>query len=488
MYFKGLWGYLPANIIQGIVGFLSLIVFTRLLSAEDYGRYALAYGVSSLGYTLFFTWIEAAMARYYPAEKREDVTAPILYGTLYRCFMAIALVFIGLSLLALSLWSGSEALKMAIGLGLMSAVTRSLLKLVQEQRRSEGRVAQAAMIDMAMTIGGFGLGVIFIRMGLGGGAILLGAGIMALCLLPFVAREDWGRAIKGRFDGVRLKDYAHYGFPIALSLILTLGLYTIDRFLVAHYLSEGDAGAYHAGYSLASRILDVLFIWFGAAGTPALIQALENGGVEALKAQARQQIMTMAIVLFPAVGGLIVVSEPLGSLMIGEALRERALLITPYIAIAALFSGLNSYYFLQAFTLAKRTLLLILAMSIPALANIALNIILIPTMGLIGSAIACCLSFGLGVLSAWALGLRVLALPVPIVGLTKLLGFTIMMMLACSIVPDFGHEPIHFGLNIAIKAIIGIVVYAGLVLAFDIEGLRGHGLRVYQQIRAKVGL
>ena len=43
MFWRGVWGYLPANIVQGVVGFLAIIIFTRVLSADDFGRYALAF-------------------------------------------------------------------------------------------------------------------------------------------------------------------------------------------------------------------------------------------------------------------------------------------------------------------------------------------------------------------------------------------------------------------------------------------------------------
>jgi O-antigen/teichoic acid export membrane protein len=102
MFSKGLWGYLPANILQGLIGFATLMVFTRVLSPDDYGRYALTFGISSLAQTIFFTWIEAAMARFYPAESRTDREAPELYGTLYRLFAIVAVVFT--LICALGLW------------------------------------------------------------------------------------------------------------------------------------------------------------------------------------------------------------------------------------------------------------------------------------------------------------------------------------------------------------------------------------------------
>jgi O-antigen/teichoic acid export membrane protein len=481
MFKKGLLGYLPANILQGIIGFSTLTVFTRILSPDDYGRYALAFGVSSLIYTVFFTWMEAAMARFFVAENRDAAEAPALYGTVYRTFIAVVLVFAALSALGLWLWQGNPALKMAIAYALATIIPRSLIRLVQEQRRAEGRVGQASVIDMIQTAGGFAIGVACGLAGLGGASPIIGTGVIAVLSLPLFAREDWGRAARGTFDTVRAKTYAQYGFPVAASLILTLALYTADRFLIAHYLSEAQAGAYHAGFSLASRILDVLFIWFGAAGAPAMVHALESGGEGALKNVARQQLTAMAFVLFPAVGGLIMVAPSLGSLVIGGPLREAALRVTPLITIGALFSGLNTYYFLQAFTLAKKTRLLVVAMAIPAISNIVLNVLLIPRMGLIGAGLASALSFGLGLAGSWLLGLNTLRLPVPVSDLAKIGLSTVVMMIVLSLLPNWGGVA-----ELISRGVAGVAVYGTLAWLLDLNGIRGPAQRVCAKVVGRV--
>jgi O-antigen/teichoic acid export membrane protein len=474
VFAKGLIGYLPANALQGVVGFASLMAFTRLLSPEDYGRYAMAFGLTSLGHTVAFTWIEAAMARFYPAEGRDNPEAPLLYGTLYRLFAMMAGLMLGLSLIV-AIWPMPvtlNAFRWAVVAGLISAIARSLCKLIGEQRRSEGRVTSAASLDMLQTAGGFAIAVGLCLLGLGASAPLLGAGLIALISLALFAREDWGRAYKGRFDPVRAKAYAHYGFPLSLSLILTLILFTADRFLIARYLGEGDSGAYHAGVSLASRIIDVLFIWLGAAGTPALVHALESGGPEALKTAARKQITTIAYFTFPATAGLIAVAPSLGGLLIGEALRERALLITPMIALGALFSGLNSYYLLSVFTLARRTRLLMLAMSLPAVANIALNLWLIPQFGLMGAALASLTAFVLGSLSAILLGQRTgLNLPLPLGELSRTaLAATAMLVILVNL-PDLSAS---FGMivELFVKSVSGVCLFGFFACGMNLNETR----------------
>lgn len=485
MFFKGLWGYLPANILQGIIGFATLMVFTRVLTPEAYGQYALAFGLSSLVYTLVFTWLEAAMARFYIAEARDETEAPALYGTLYRSFIVVALVFAAVATIALLVWPSTGSLKAVIALALMTLIPRALVRLVQEQRRAEGRVGAASIVDMIQTAGGFGLGVACAVIGLGGASPIVGTGLIAALTLPFVVREDWGRAARGRFDRLRARAYARYGFPLAASLVLTLALYTADRFLIAAFLNEAQAGAYHAGYSLASRILDVLFIWFGAAGTPAMVQALETGGEGALKAAARQQLTTMAFVLFPAVGGLVMVAPALGGIVIGEGLRDQALSVTPLISLGALFSGLNTYYFLQAFTLAKKTRLLVIAMAVPAAANIALNLALIPPFGLTGAAWATALSFGIGLIASWGLGLSTLRLPVAAGELFLTAASAVFMMAVVSLLPSPGG-----GVELVAKAGTGGFVYAALAWILNLNGIRAAAgprlIQVYKSLRAKV--
>ena len=34
MFWRGVLGYLPVNIVQGVVGLLTIVVFTRLLTPE----------------------------------------------------------------------------------------------------------------------------------------------------------------------------------------------------------------------------------------------------------------------------------------------------------------------------------------------------------------------------------------------------------------------------------------------------------------------
>ena len=478
MFWKGVWGYLPANIVQGVVGFLTIVLFTRLLEPAEFGLYALAFSVVTLAHVAVFSWLEAAMARFWAAEAPGDGLKGH-FASLYRVAFVLSAGFLLLTGLALWLWPGDPLFRVALAAGLAGVPARCLVKLGQERYRAAGEVGKAAALDMATTAGGLVVGVGFALAGAGGAAPLLGLGIAPLLALPFVLPGELREARGGRVEPERVHGYALYGYPIAASLALTVVLASTDRFLLAAFMDEAAVGAYHAGYSIANRTLDVLFLWLGSAGQPALVMALERGGAERLKAAAREQLSTFLLIGLPAAAGVALVARPLAEVLIGEELRVAAASITPWIALSALLFGLTAYYFGQAFTLGRRTKRLLAAMAIPAVANVVLNLILVPRFGLMGAAWATAASFGLGLAATLVMGRRVLALPVAWDSLLRCGVATGVMAAAVSVLPPIGGFA-----ELALDASTGAIVYAAVALILNAAGVRDVAVRLLQRLRA----
>lgn len=476
MFWRGVWGYLPAQITQGVVGFLAIILFTRLLSAEDFGRYALAFSVFSLAHVAVFTWTEAAMARFWAAEDRDQATLRHHFASLYRTVFTLAVPFWALGGLLLWVWPMDLPLKLAIGAGLAGVPIRCLMIMAQERARAAGDVRRAAATDIAYSLGGLLIGAGFALAGFGGAAPLIGLGLAPLLILPFILPGELRFARGGAVEFARLRTYAAYGYPIAASLTLTLVLSSTDRMLLALFLDEGAVGAYHAAYSIANRTLDILFIWLGAAGTPALVMALERGGQARLKAAAAEQGATFILIGLPAAVGVALVAKPLAEVLIGPELRAAATGVTPWIALSSLLAGLGAYYFRQAFTLGKKTGQLFGVMAVPAIANIILNLLLIPRFGLMGAAWATAASFGLGLLASVLLGRRVMIMPVPWEALIRCGVAALAMAAVVSRLPVLGGLP-----ELVLKAGVGGTVYAALALTLNAAGVRDLARALFAQ-------
>jgi len=479
MFWRGVWGYLPANIVQGVVGFLAIVIFTRVLSPDDFGRYALAFSVLTLAHVAVFSWLEAAMARFWAsATPGSDLAGH--FASLYRSAGLLTLAFVPVVALVLWLWPAHPLLKFALAAGLMGCPVRCFVKLAQERYRAAGEVAKAANLDMAVSIGGLAIGVGFAMAGAGGAAPLLGLGLAPLMALPFILPGELKQARGARLERERVRTYAVYGYPIAASLALTVVLASTDRFLLAYYLDEAAVGAYHASYSIANRTLDVLFLWLGSAGQPALVMALERGGLERLKEAAREQASTFLLIGLPAAAGVALVARPLAEVLIGPELRAAAASVTPWIALSALLFGLTAYYFGQAFTLGRKTKRLLLAMAIPALLNVALNVVLVPRFGLVGAAWATAASFGVGLLATMLIGRRVMALPIPWDSLVRCAVATAAMAAVVALLPPIGGFP-----ELVLDAGVGGLVYAAVALTINASGVRDVALRLLARFKAR---
>lgn len=469
MFWRGVLGYLPVNIVQGVVGLLTIVTFTRLLTPAQFGDYALGFSVMALTHTTVFTWNEAALARFWAGEADRNGGADHA-ATIYRTWLVLLGVLPVAALIAFA-WPMSDSLRLAVLAGLAAVLPRTFAKLAQERRRAAGEVGGSAMIDLVQTLGGFVIGAVLAWAGLGGAAPLIGFGAAAAICLVWCLPSERAKAQGGQFDRHSLVGHATYGVPVALSLILALVLSTTDRFMLAAFLDETTVGLYHAGYSLANRTLDVVFIWLGAAGGPALIMALERGGKEALIPAAREQASLMILLTVPAAVGLALVATPLSELMVGPALAQGAAHVTPWIAASGLLAGLTTYYFHQAFTLGRKTALLLAAMAIPAAANLVLNIILIPPLGLDGALWATLISYALGLAASAALGYRLLALPVPWTTLAQAAAASALMAFAVSRIPALGGLP-----ELALKAAVGGLVYGAVIYVVDAGALRSRAI------------
>ena len=473
MFWRGVWGYLPANIIQGLVGFGAIVVFTRLLSPDDFGRYAIAFSVMTLVHVATFSWLEAAMARFWAAEQGQSLSDH--FQTLYR---GAALVTLGvLPIAALALWIApiGDGLKIAIAAGLAGMPIRCFAKLAQERYRAAGEVSKSAGMDMAITLGGFAIGAFCAFHGVGAASPLIGLAVGPMLVLPFVLPGELRQARGGVHYRARTASYARYGYPIAAGLGLSLVMASTDRFLLEVYMGSAAVGAYHAGYSLASRTLDVLFIWLGAAGTPALIMAWERGSRDAFLKAAREQASTFMLIGLPAAVGVALVARPLADFMIGENLRAMAASITPWIALSAFLSGCTAYYLSQSFVLGRRTERLLMTLCIPAASNVLLNILLVPQMGVHGAAIATAISFAIGIAASIGMGRKIVAMPIPWNALVRC-GLACLAMTAAVLpLPALGGVP-----ELILKAGVGAVVYAVVALALNAAGVRDIAARLIQ--------
>ena len=480
MFGKSMLAYIPVNVANLLVSFGNIIILTRLLDGPEWGRYATAMISIQFFHMLLFTWLEATMARYHArAEKEKSV--PNLLKTLYAYGLLAAIAGFIVMILGLMVAPIDPRLKTVLGFALGSTCFQLFANLSHEANKAGHRIGRFSLNYSLQSIIAFSVGIILIlttdlkELGPLIG-IFIGVIFVFIIDFPFMRKQVQG----GRVEPEKIKDYFNYGFPICISLVLGYALSSIDVYIIRGMMGETAAGQYSAGYNLANRTLDIMFVWIGMAITPVAVTAIEKTGIKASQDIMRDYVTAMLFITLPAATGIALIAEPAGFIL-GEPVRDEAVKIMPMIAFAAVLNGMISYYAQRAFMLSGKPKTFIWALIPPVVLNIGLNIILIPTYGLMGAVYATVIAYSLGLVLALIVGRKLYPLPLPVKS-------TILILMACGVmaigvkltpIPEVWPDWI----KTFIMAGIGILIYTTITTVLNIAKCRTIGMDVLRKLR-----
>lgn len=469
MFGRSMLAYIPVNVANLLVSFGNIIILTRLLDGDEWGRYATAIISIQFFHMLILTWMEAAMARYH-ARAEEDNAVPTLIKTLYSYGVKFAVgAFI---LLAIGLYFApiDERLKTVLGFALSSTCFILFSNLGHEAHKAAHRIGRFSRNYSLQVIIAFCAGITLImttelrELGPLIG-IFIGIVFNYIIDLPYMLKQGKG----GKVDHQAAKKYFNYGFPICISLVLSYALSSADVYIILGLMGETAAGQYSAGYNLANRTLDMFFVWIGMAITPVAVTTLERIGIKESQNIMRDYCTALLFITLPAATGIALISQPAGFIL-GESVREEAIKIMPMIAFAAVINGMISYYAQRAFMLSGKTRAFVWALLPPVILNIGLNFWLIPLYGLLGAVYATLAAYMLGLVLAIIVGRKYYPLPLPVKE-------CLMILLACGVmVAGVYITPIpeswpDWCKTFAIAG-VGVLFYVPTVLIFNIANCR----------------
>jgi len=465
---RHLAGYLPVNIASGIAAFGGVYVYTRLLGPEDYGRYALMFSVMTLVHLLSLTAAEAAAFRFAGEAEAKKTLPDHFRTTLSLTFRSLLIATFLVGGLALIFRQMPEYLRILPWIAVLVPIN-SLIQMALEAHRASERVGRYSLISTTNILGGFILGALIAwKSGFGASSPFIGMAIAGAFWMASETRWLLQQAKGGVTDSERRRTYLLFGAPIAAALVLDLILSAADRFLIAAFLGEASVGEYAAGYGVADKSVLLICAWAAMAAMPLVMAAYERGGADAAAEESRGLIRTLLLLGIPAATGLALVATPLSEALIGESVRAGARQIIPWIAFAGLLNGLIIHYYSEVFNLTHRTGELALLMLIPAIANIGLNVVLIPQFELLGAVAATLASYALGLVVLAFRGRRLIALPLPLADLVKVGIAAAAMWPIVWAIPDFGAW-----LELLVKSAAGGITYGLVAFVLDAGGARG---------------
>lgn len=274
------------------------------------------------------------------------------------------------------------------------------------------------------------------------------------------------REIRTTFPSLKISNLISdikLGFPLVLNYIVDFVLSGSDRFVIALFLSVTHVGYYNPAYALGSIIVFIPKA-MGTAVPQLLSKAVDNNEEHKAKEMINYAIKVFLLIGIPFVFGSLVLGKSILTLLATSEVAEKAGLITPIVALGALFYGLN--IILSNVLYVRQRTLAMFGMNIFASAfNLIANLIFIYLFkSIIVAAISTCLSYFIvfiyiykTVNEDWSVNLD------PVSMIKSVIASSAMFALLTWISSFFGNQN-TIGMLLA-RLVLGIVVYFVVLLA-----------------------
>lgn len=454
--------YLIANVVTAILGFASVMIFTRLLGPHDYGIYILGFSLASMLSALLFNWIKSSVVPFTAGHEDTDLR------------LTAGLVLLGMTPLIPVLYFAISAFAPQYAESLLPAIFLAFGIGLFEFYLETYRAKQKTRLYLWSTIlrAGLALALALILVsvfGLGGTGLLVSVGMSYALTSLFYAASIWRRPLKP-FDPKLLRALLVFGLPMTVSSTVFVLQTMLDRFVLAGAMGEHAAGLYGASADLVRQIMLFPGVAIGTAVVPIAVHFLARNDRSGLDQHLVESTEMLLAILAPAAAGLAIVAGKLAFVVLGEEFRIEATALIPILALAWLFRSVT-YQILHVSFQVKRKPGLMLAQGVVTLAlNAVALAVLVPRFGLAGAAWALVLSEALGMIIGYCLTRWSYPLPLAPISFLKV-GLATLVMAAPAYWLDrvlIGNDP----LDLALPAFAGVIAYGLAAYVLDIAAIR----------------
>jgi O-antigen/teichoic acid export membrane protein len=379
--------YTAASVISKLFAVALLPLYTRYLTKADYGAAEVMFAaIVSVSIVVRLGLIEALLRFYYKDDEEPSRVVASSFAALFWLATVVTLVLLPFAKPiseALLDQSDPELARIAIGGLWVSTMFEFLLTLFRLEER-----ARAFFTTMLLSVlSAIGLTVILV-VGAGEGAsgLLLGSylsGAVFVLALIWVHR----RRLSLRFERPLLRRLMRFGLPTMPAELSLYLLNFVDRIILVRSAGLAEAGLYSLAVKFAQGV-NVLVRGFQLAWPPLAYSIRDDG--EARRAYA------VVVTLFVAGCAFVVTGMWLLSRWIVRALAAPEF-FGSYKAIGLVATGVTLYalYMVLVVILGRtgRTEFNFPATAAALAANIALNLALVPPLGIVGAGIALVASY-----------------------------------------------------------------------------------------------
>jgi O-antigen/teichoic acid export membrane protein len=454
--FKNATIYGFGQLVVSLITFAADPVLSYLLTRADFGLLGLTRTTTNLLATGYRLGLDGAVNRMYfdverdPSAQRralgtvntfllvwallltaaQEIFGPAIYARVfsgvpyapYGRFVAYALLCNTLIAVAQTVWGAQERAKKLVGVRIASAL-----------------LTNAIMFGL-LALAHFGVLSVYI-------AQAVGPTIMLWVHLRF-AYQSFGFA----FDAGVLRRALAFGLPMVVHMSSHWALEAADRLLVEKYLGRDAVGLYTVAYG-STTTLFMINQSVNGAYVPQFMRAHGKPGEETFVGRA---ITLFLLTVSAASLGFVIFAPTIVRTLYSSRFTEAA----PLAMILSLAAPMHAFYLVHVNALfqASRTRIIPILTLVAGLANIGLNVWMLPRMGLVGAAWATLIGYAILAVLFWA-GARSTRLPYEKGRLARI--FLVGSIVAAAAIVVDGR----FGLAVELAVKLGIAIAAPILLA-----------------------
>jgi O-antigen/teichoic acid export membrane protein len=385
--------YGSGDVVLRIATVVAIPIYTRAFTAEEYGVWNFVATAALLASAVVILGGDSAYAREYFAARSDDerrlVTSTwIAFLAVWSCgVVAVALPFSGV-FSELAFETGNRDTLFALALATVPVTIVSAL--LGQALRNQFRAGTFAVLNAVTAVLSIGLGLVCaLALDLGITGIVLGTLLGVLAVLPF---RVWAvrTLLAPVFSRAVLRRLLTFGVPLVPGSIAAWVLLVSDRIVLGELSTLEELGLYSVAAGVAAALLLVVGA-FGQAWSPIAIQAHETDPDGAAELFGR--VLTYILVGFGTLCVLLATfAEEILQLAAPPEYHAAAAAIGPLGLGAVAYA--STQVTAAGISLARRTTWIAGLATAAAALNLGLNLALVPSYGMLGSAWATAAAYG----------------------------------------------------------------------------------------------
>ncbi len=274
---------------------------------------------------------------------------------------------------------------------------------------------------------------------------------------------------------LNLKKYFNFSIPLLPSNLSNWIINSSDRYVITIFLGTAFAGYFTPGYTVGI-LISTFAIPLSFLLPPVLSKYYDERKFNEFNKVLKYSTKYYLLIAIPSVFGLSILSKSILTILTTPEIANIGYLITPYTAVSYLLYGLQGIVG-NILVVENKTRIIGIIMSVSAIVNLVLNILVIPLIGINGAALTTLISFILifVVVLYYSLKPKLFTFDINFI-IKSLLASSLMSLVVIYLNPTNLN-------NLLFTIGIGAALYFGII--FSLNGINKEEIKFFRSIVSK---